>query len=75
MTFDLMFLKKLCGEGPGSVTQHLVNVTAVPKGVVAFILCHHRIALKLVGEFITADWGHTDREDLLCGREVTVNLH
>lgn len=56
VTFDLMFLKELCGEGPGSVTHHLVNITAVPQGVVAFILCHHCIALKLVGEFITADW-------------------
>ncbi|KAA8586987.1 hypothetical protein FQN60_000823 [Etheostoma spectabile] len=42
--------KELCGKGPGSVPHHLVNVTAVPQGVVAFVLCHHRIALKLVAQ-------------------------
>jgi len=52
---DLMLLEELCGKGPGSVPHHLINITAVPQGIIAFVFCHHCIALKLVGEFITAD--------------------
>lgn len=55
VTFDLMFLEELCGEGPGGVAQHFVNIPAVPQSVVALVLRHHRVALKLVGEFIAAD--------------------
>lgn len=65
VTFDLMFLQELCVQGPGSVTHHLVNVATVPQRVVAFVLRHHRVTFKLVGEFVAADCGHRDREDLL----------
>lgn len=51
---NLMNLEELWGKGPGSVPHHLVNVTTVPEGFVAFILRHHRVAFKLVGELITA---------------------
>ena len=69
MSFDLMLLEELCGKGPGSVPHHLINITAVPQGIIAFVFCHHCIALKLVGEFITADWRHKDREDLRLSQE------
>lgn len=50
-----MLLEELCGEGPGSVTQHLIYIPAVPQGFITFILCHHCVAFKLVCELITAD--------------------
>lgn len=55
VTSDLVFLEELCGEGPGGVTQHLINIPAVPKSIVALVLRHHRVALELMGEFIAAD--------------------
>lgn len=55
VTFDLMFLEELCGESPGGVAQHLINIPAVPQSVIALVLRHHCVALELVGEFIAAD--------------------
>lgn len=63
VTSDLVFLEELCGEGPGGVTQHLINIAAVPQSVVAFVFCHHRVAFILVGEFITADWLKPNRQE------------
>lgn len=63
VTSDLVFLQELCGEGPRGIAQHLINIAAVPESVVAFVFCHHRVALKLVGEFITAHWLKTSRQE------------
>lgn len=63
VTSDLVFLEEVCGEGPRGIAQHLINIAAVRQSVVAFVFCHHRVAFILVGEFITADWLKTSRQD------------
>lgn len=67
---NLMLFEELCSKGPGSVSYYLIHVATVGQGVISFILCHHCVAFKLVGELITAD-----SHNQVCVGEHILGLH
>lgn len=62
--FHPVFLEELGREGPGGVSQDLVDVATVPQRLVALVLCHDGETLVLVGQLIAAHYSkHTGGEN------------
>ncbi len=60
---DLVLFQKRVVQHPGCVSDHLVDVAAVPDAVVALVLVHDRLALVLVRHGVAADSDELRKED------------
>lgn len=49
-----VFFKEFWSEGPWSITDHLVHITAVYECFITLIFCHYCVAFILVCQSIAA---------------------
>ena len=61
-----VFGEELGGERPGGVADDLVDVATVANRVVSLVLVHHREALELVRQIVTAHWAQGGKRTCIC---------